>query len=70
MNYDTLKYGSLSPILPYFCYTHCYFDKHQMLQLTMDAIKQMKHTLLTTVGVLARLVVFWMTGVPVKNPAH
>jgi len=30
----------------------------------------MKRTLLTTVGVLARLVVFWMTGVPAKNPAH
>jgi len=41
-----------------------------MLQLIMGAIKHMKRTLLTTVGVLARLVVFWMTGVPVTNPAH
>ena len=46
------------------------FDKLQKLQTTTGAIKHMKRTLLTTVGVLARLVVFWMTGVPVTNPAH
>jgi hypothetical protein len=30
----------------------------------LSEIKQKKHTLLTNVGVLARLVVFWITGVP------
>jgi hypothetical protein len=37
---------------------------------TRRKIKHMKRTLLTTVGVLARLVVFWMTGVPATDPAH
>jgi len=41
-----------------------------MLQLIMGATEHKKRTLLTTVGVLARLVVFWMTGVPVTNPAY
>jgi len=34
---------------------------------TGSEIKYEERTLLTNVGVLARLVVFWITGVPVTN---
>jgi len=69
----SVKYGHFSTHTRTHAHTNCqtqhYFEKFYLLvhMRTGSEIKYEERTLLTNVGVLARLVVFWITGVPVTN---